>query len=104
VLIDNYVDDSVLDMLTSKREDVSVAIISSRPKGFTKQGLSRFESQYGAVELIESRDFHDRFLVLDNKAVYLIGASLKDTGKRCFGIAKIEDTKGFLDLINDTKA
>ncbi|MCL2807180.1 MAG: ORF6N domain-containing protein [Coriobacteriia bacterium] len=100
VLIDNYIDDSVLDMLASMRKGVSVTVITSRPKGFTTQRLGRFESQYGVVRLVESKDFHDRFMALDGKTVYLIGASLKDAGKKCFGIARIEDASAFLDSIS----
>jgi hypothetical protein len=90
ILIDNYVDDSVL-VLLSKREPSVVATIYSAT--FTKQlklDIKRFNAQYPNIEVKTFTKSHDRFLIIDNNQVYHIGASLKDLGKKWFAFSKIE--------------
>ena len=91
VLIDNYVDITTLDMLAKKQPNVCVKIVTS-PKGniLKKSDIKKFNSQYPSVTVKTSTVFHDRFLILDNKELYLIGASLKDLGKKCFGFTKMD--------------
>jgi hypothetical protein len=69
-----------------------VVIITGNPAKLSGQYLAKFSSQYGQIKVVPCKDFHDRFLVLDDKDVYVCGASLKDLGKKCFGIWKMEDT------------
>ena len=89
VLIDNYVDDSVLTMLDKRGEDVSATIYT---KSISRQLTLDFEkhnAQYPAIEIEQFDRAHDRFLCIDD-TVYLIGASLKDLGKKWFGFVKLE--------------
>ncbi|MBT4174167.1 ORF6N domain-containing protein [archaeon] len=94
VLIDNFVDDSVLTLF-SKRKDGVVVIIYT--KTITKQlrlDLNKHNSQYPMIKIKEFNKSHDRFMIIDNKEVYHIGASLKDLGKKWFAFSKF-DKKAF---------
>jgi uncharacterized protein (DUF2235 family) len=92
ILIDNYVDVSgTLNILSKKKENVKVEIYTSSKTKITEQDITKFNSQYGELTLKYNDNFHDRFLILDNTFLYHIGASIKDAGKKCFGITKIED-------------
>ena len=92
ILIDNYVDISgTLNILSKKKENVKVEIYTSSRTKLTDQDITKFNSQYGELVLKFNDNFHDRFLILDNNVLYHIGASIKDAGKKCFGITKIED-------------
>ena len=103
VLIDNYVDEKTLSMLSKKRTGVNVKIITGPNSRLSTQDISRFNSQYPNLKYTTSRDFHDRFMILDNTTVYHIGASIKDAGKKCFAISKIEDERIIEDLLNRTE-
>ena len=96
IIIDNYIDKSILDMLVYKKDSVKVKLITSS-NYLTKLDINKFNKQYPNLEIKYSKLFHDRFLIIDNN-LYHIGASLKDLGKRCFGISKIEDNN-YLDKI-----
>ena len=98
VIIDNYIDKSILDMLVYKKENVNVEIITSTHY-LTKLDINKFNSQYLNLKIKYTNIFHDRFIIVDN-TLYHVGASLKDLGKKCFGINKIED-KEYLDKIID---
>ena len=98
IVIDNYADGSVLDLLTDKAEDVRVTIIADTASRIPNTAVSMFEKQYGSIEIIVSKDFHDRFIMADNE-IYIFGASLKDLGKKCFGVFKSEDTARFLAYV-----
>jgi len=90
ILIDNYVDDSVLTLLTKKQEQVEVLILS---KNITKQlslDVQKANMQYPKIQLKAFQKAHDRFLIIDQKEVYHIGASLKDLGKKWFAFSKME--------------
>ena len=89
VLIDNYVDDSVLKMLTKRSEGVEVTILTRRISEAFNLDLERHNRQYHPVEVETSDRFHDRFLIIDS-AVYHLGASLKDLGKKLFAFGKLE--------------
>ena len=91
----NYIDKSVLDMLTYKKENVSVELITSSHY-LTKLDIEKFNSQYN-LKIKYTNIFHDRFIIIDD-TLYHVGASLKDLGKKCFGINKIED-RHYLDSI-----
>ena len=98
IIIDNYIDKSVLDMLIYKKESVSVQLITSSHY-LTLLDINKFNRQYPQLIIKYSNLFHDRFIIIDN-TLYHVGASLKDLGKKCFGINKIED-KEYLDKILD---
>lgn len=88
VLIDNYVDDSVLKMLTKRGDGVKADIITRNISETLAVDLQRYNNQYTPVEIRISERFHDRFLILDD-TVYHIGASLKDLGKKLFAFCKM---------------
>ena len=98
LLIDNWATVETLDMLAKKRKGVLVTVVTSahpdkkgnlRPK-ISSVDVSKFNAQYPTLTVKYSEKFHDRFLILDNKELYLIGASLKDLGKKCFGFTKMD--------------
>ncbi len=91
VIIDNYIDDSILKMLSKKNENIEVAILTSQNCNLNKLDISKFNKQYPRLKLSYIKKFHDRFILIDSKELYHIGASLKDLGKKCFAISKIED-------------
>jgi hypothetical protein len=98
-IIDSYANGSVLEMLAEKRPGVSAAIITANPGKIPQQHLQRFAAQHGTLQIRANRDFHDRFVIVDGRDVYAFGASLKDLGKRCFGVFKVEDTDAFLSCV-----
>ena len=91
LIIDNYIDDSILKMLSKKNKDVEVVILTTQNTNIRKLDIQKFNKQYPVLKLAYTNKFHDRFIVIDNKELYHIGASLKDLGKKCFAISKIED-------------
>lgn len=90
VLIDNYVDDSVLTMLSKRRKGVAAKIYCKRITKQLRLDLEKHNEQYAPVELVPFDNAHDRFLILDGTRVYHIGASLKDLGKKWFAFSEIE--------------
>ena len=93
LIIDNYVNNTVLDMLTKKNKNVKVVILTSNNCNISKLDIQKFNKEYPMLELAKTNKFHDRFIVIDNKELYHIGASIKDLGKKCFAISKIEDNE-----------
>ena len=91
LIIDNYIDDTILEMLTKKNNDVKVVILTSNKTNISKLDIQKFNREYPTLEVAQTDKFHDRFIIIDNKELYHIGASLKDLGKKCFAISKIED-------------
>ncbi len=101
LIIDNYIDESVLKMLTKKNKMVEVIIITSNKSTIENIDIQKFNKEYPTLKIAKTNKFHDRFIAIDNKEMYHLGASIKDLGKKCFGINKIEDMKiieKFLDL------
>ena len=84
VLIDNYVDLSVLERFTKKNQGVSVIIYTTSQTRLTAQDVRQFNAQYPQLELKFTSTMHDRFMIIDDNILYHIGASLKDLGKKCF--------------------
>ena len=102
ILIDNYVDVNTLNILSKKRKEVDVLIVTSGKGNLTVKDIAKFNSQYPKLTVKINEDFHDRFIIIDRKEVYHIGASIKDAGKKSFGITKldVEDlTKSLLDKV-----
>ena len=91
LLIDSWVGPGTLDMLAKKRKGVKVEVVSS-PRGnkLAQSDVDKFNDQYGSLMVKTSTAFHDRFLIIDSKELYLIGASLKDLGRKCFGFTKMD--------------
>ena len=89
LLIDNYVDETVLAMMSAKNEGVKVEIYTKEISGALQLAKDKFNAQYGDLEIHVMHIFHDRFLVLDEQTVYLIGASLKDAGKKLFAFTQL---------------
>ena len=90
VLIDNYVDETVLLMLSKRSVGVSATIYTQRITQQLQLDLDRHNSQYPPIDIRTYRDSHDRFLIIDNTEVYHIGASLKDLGKKMFAFSKLD--------------
>ena len=102
ILIDNYVDINTLNILSKKKDRVNVLIVTSGNGSLTDKDIAKFNSQYPKLTVKISKDFHDRFLIIDRRDVYHIGASIKDAGKKSFGITKLEVeelTKSLLDKV-----
>ena len=91
ILIDNYVDVNTLNILSKKRKQVDVMIVTSGKGNLTKKDVTKFNSQYPKLTVKINEDFHDRSIIIDKKDVYHIGASIKDAGKKSFGITKLEE-------------
>ena len=96
IIIDNYIDKSILDMLVYKKENVSIELVTSSHY-LTKTDINKFNKQYPNLNIKYSNIFHDRFIIIDS-CLYHLGSSLKDLGKKCFAINKIED-KDYLERI-----
>jgi hypothetical protein len=90
ILIDNYIDESVLTMLTKRQTDVDATIFTKTMSKQLELDLRKHNQQYPKIEIKLFKKAHDRFLVIDNQIVYHIGASLKDLGKSLFAFSKIE--------------
>lgn len=104
VLIDGYVDVSTLNIIAKKKEGVEVIIFTLPSSKLTAQDINSFNAQYKTLEVRKTTLFHDRFLIIDDKKGYHIGASIKDAGKKCFGINLIEDVSVLKELIDKAEA
>ena len=94
LLIDSWVDVVTLELLAKKAKSVTVEIVTSRRGNkISASDVAKFNTQYGGLTIAVSRNFHDRFLVIDDKALYLVGASLKDLGWKCFAFMKLDSAE-----------
>ena len=93
--MDNYIDESVLLMLSKRREGVRAEIRTGRLTETLKQDLLKHNAQYPPITVIQNKNTHDRFLIVDED-VYHIGASLKDLGKKLFAFSKMTVSKDLL--------
>lgn len=101
-LIDNYIDDSVLMLLSKRKPKVKATIYTKNITPILKQDIAKFNAQYPPVSVIKFDQSHDRFLIIDETRVYLFGASLKDLGKKWFGFSQIDkDAVTILQKIKD---
>lgn len=98
ILIDNYIDESVLVLFTKITREVSVKIYTRDITKQLKLDLEKYNQQYSFIEIKELKKCHDRFLIIDNKEIYHIGASIKDLGKKWFAISKLD--KEALEIIS----
>ena len=99
VLIDNYVDVGTLNILAKKEDGVDITIYTVRRTRLASQDIANFNSQYPTLTVNYTGVFHDRFLIIDEETAYHIGASIKDAGKKCFGISRIEDVGIISDIL-----
>jgi len=90
ILIDNYLDDSVLTLLNKRKKGVDCICYTKTITKNLKLDLEKHNSQYPPIEVKEFNASHDRFLIIDQKELYHIGASLKDLGKKWFGFSKMD--------------
>ena len=91
LIIDNYIDDTILELLTKKNKNVEVIILTSNNTNISNLDIKKFNKEYPILKITKLNKFHDRFIMIDDKELYHCGASLKDLGKKCFGINKIVD-------------
>ena len=103
ILIDNYVDTSVLKRFSVKKDNVAVTIYTKKNSRMANPigeiDLQKFNTQYPTVTLKYTSTMHDRYIIIDKKELYHIGASLKDLGKACFSFTKMNDAKSMIQLI-----
>ena len=98
ILIDNWTTPETLDLFAKKRKGVKVTIITSEHydkkhvphRKISPADIVTFNAQYPRLAVRYNENFHDRFLIIDDKELYLIGASLKDLGRKCFGFTKMD--------------
>jgi len=98
ILIDNYVDDSVLTLFSKRNKNVIVTIYTKEISKQLLLDIQKYNSQYPHIEVKEFKQSHDRFIIIDDKEVYHFGASLKDLGKKWFAFSKFD--KEVLTLLN----
>lgn len=92
MLVDGYVDISVLQRLAKKNRGVDVTIYTDPKTKLTRQDVQNFNAQYPLLTLNYTTKMHDRFLIIDNSVLYHIGASLKDLGKKCFAFDTLDSS------------
>ena len=100
ILIDNYVDVNTLNILCKKNQGVNVVVATAGKGNLSAKDISKFNAQYPKLSVKTNADFHDRFLIIDKAEVYHIGASIKDAGKKSFGMTRIEYKDLVKGLIN----
>ncbi len=100
VLIDNYIDISVLERFSKKQKDVKVTIYTDPKTKLSEQDIQKFNEQYSQLIIEHTSKTHDRFLIIDNKILYHIGASLKDLGKKCFAF-EIMDSAWIKEILKN---
>ena len=100
ILIDGYVDVDTLNILAKKNAGVDVKIYTYASAQITNRDVANFNAQYPTLTVKKTQVFHDRFIILDGKTAYHVGASIKDAGKKCFGISIIDDSGVVADLLN----
>ena len=103
VLVDNYVDDTVLSILDKRKSNVSATIYTQSISKQLTLDLQKHNAQYAPIDVRVMTNFHDRFLFIDEKRIYHIGASIKDLGKKVFGFSKLGlDAKQIMNMLGVT--
>jgi len=102
ILIDNYVDESVLGILSKRGKNVSTIIYSKAVSKQLRIDLKKHNSQYPEIKIVEFNGAHDRFLIIDDHELYHFGASLKDLGKKWFAFSRMDSfTISLLDKLDN---
>ena len=105
ILIDNYIDDTVLTHFTKRKKNVSFTLFTKRISKQLSLDIRKHNEQYPKIEIIEFKDAHDRFLIIDEKEVYHFGASLKDLGKKWFAVSQMDiSSVKVLDRVKELKS
>ena len=92
IIIDNYIDRSILDRLVVKKSNVSVNIYTSINSKLLGSDIKTFNNQYGGLSALYTTKVHDRYIIIDNKDLYLVGGSIKDLGKKIFSIIEMDNS------------
>lgn len=87
-------------MLAKKNKKVEVVILTLDKSNIEKIDIQKFNQEYPVLKVAKTNKFHDRFIVIDNNEMYHLGASIKDLGKKCFGINRIEDMNIIEKIMN----
>ena len=87
-------------MLAKKNNNVEVTILTSNKSNIETLDIKKFNKEYPTLKVAKTNKFHDRFIIIDKKEMYHIGAYIKDLGKKCFEINKIEDKEIIEKFIN----
>ncbi|MBP7839688.1 MAG: ORF6N domain-containing protein [Bacteroidales bacterium] len=102
ILLDNYVDDTVLTLLGKRNNNVTATIYTKNISNQLRLDVQRYNSQYPPIEIEFFSDAHDRFLIIDDTDLYHIGASLKDLGKKWFAFSRMDIEVGrMLQILNN---
>ena len=101
IIIDNYADKSILDMITNL--NVKVIIVTRKFNLLKDIDIKKYNRQYHNLKVIYNDKFHDRFVIIDKKLLYHSGASFKDLGNKCFAINKIEDNEYLKNILKKIK-
>ena len=101
IIIDNYADKSILDMITNL--NAKVTIVTKKFNLLKDIDITKYNRQYHNLKVIYSDKFHDRFVIVDKKVLYHSGASFKDLGNKCFAINKIEDNEYLKNILKKIK-
>lgn len=99
ILIDNYIDLTVLERLAKKKDGIKVTIYTRQDTPITQLDINKFNAQYPALAIKYTNTMHDRFLIIDNTEIYHIGASIKDLGKKCFEFTQLEDSQFMIKTV-----
>ncbi len=100
IIIDNYADKSILDMITNL--NVKVTVVTRKFNLLKDIDIKKYNNQYHNLKVIYSDKFHDRFIIIDRTDLYHSGASYKDLGNKCFGINKIKDDEYLENILIKT--
>ncbi|EEI94298.1 putative toxin-antitoxin system, toxin component, Fic family [Sphingobacterium spiritivorum ATCC 33300] len=101
ILLDNYVDDTVLTLLGKRKDNVTATIYTKTISNQLRLDVQRYNSQYAPIEVKTFSDAHDRFMIIDQTELYHIGASLKDLGKKWFAFSRMDIEVGrMLQILN----
>ncbi|MDR3246658.1 MAG: ORF6N domain-containing protein [Prevotellaceae bacterium] len=104
ILIDNYIDDTILTLFTKRANNVAVIFYTKNISKQLRLDVAKHNAQYEPITVIEFADAHDRFLIIDDKELYHIGASLKDLGKKWFAFSKLDvETITLLNKLKEIK-
>ena len=100
ILIDSYVDVDTLNILSKRNNGVDIRVYTYANAKLSNTDIANFNAQYPTLTVERTQVFHDRFIILDGKTVYHIGASIKDAGEKCFGISLLKDQEIVAELLN----
>ncbi len=104
VLVDNYIDESTLLLLSKRSRNVETTIFTSKISKQLNLDIKKHNQQYPEIHIYKYKKSHDRFLIIDNKTIYHIGASIKDLGRKLFAFSKLNiDISALLKELNLNK-